>query len=367
MARPFSTPVLIVLLSVAGGIAGDGRLWARPAPEAFADLFAQYRSGNAEAAVDAFAKWSPARVDADAVLPDGVSDARSLAALAVLHTEAGMRNHTYGLFEADVPRELFLGFWGLEDVFEVHSFTAYRLIRDLAARAKKTRDEQLLTFCRRWYIVSVSYCMRWDRQCDDQLVERGEHDLDGEDDAEYLLLLGAREEGWLRHRDDAPKGPALGQYARWALKKALDLDPSLVEARMRLGRLYHMAGEDRDAQRELEQALAEARRGGHLFATHMAALTLGELHEEAGRMDRAIEFYRAAVESYPRGHTAAVALGQALVRTGQAAEGWSIARQMFATEGAEREAALDPYAIHRAAQYWQNASAVRALRETVRR
>jgi tetratricopeptide (TPR) repeat protein len=338
----------------------------------FETLFDTYRNGDAEGAVERFSRWEGDRVAEEARLPDGDDSAHALAALALFHTEAGMRNLTFGRYRDDTGMELHLGFWGLEDVFEPHSYRAYQLIQQLIGIAKARGDRNLLQFCKSWYIVSISYCMRWGYDCGEQLVERGEHEFDGEDDAEYLLLLGSRRSGGLRHQEPGDvmvRDMQLAdmQYARWAFQKALKKNPDLVEARMRFGRLLHFANEQIDAARELERALADARASNHLFAEHMAAFTLGELHEEADEMDEAIRYYRIAFDLYPRGHTAAIALGQALVRSGHGPEGWAIARDMFAGEGPGAAAALDPFAVYRFAQYWQSGSRVKAMREVVRR
>jgi hypothetical protein len=102
-----------------------------------------------------------------------------------------------------------------------------------------------------------------------------------------------------------------------------------------------------------------------VFAAHLSALFLGEIHEDKGRLKEAIPYYRQAVEIY-RGHTASVALGMALVRSGQRVEGWDLGRQMFGTKGPGTESLLDPWAIVRSAQYWQTASRITEMRKAVR-
>jgi tetratricopeptide (TPR) repeat protein len=167
---------------------------------------------------------------------------------------------------------------------------------------------------------------------------------------------------WQTH---GPIGPER-QTAEWAFRKVLELDPTMVEARLRLGRLLHMLDLDREAEEHLSRALEEGRAAKHLFVTHLAAFFLGELHEEAERMDDAIAHYRMALEVYPRAHTAALALGQALVRSGRPDEGWPAARSMFDGESRATPAPLDPYAIYRAAQHYQSASRVEQMRRMVR-
>jgi hypothetical protein len=83
-------------------------------------------------------------------------------------------------------------------------------------------------------------------------------------------------------------------------------------------------------------------------------------------MPAAIQFYRAALQTMPRSHSAAVALGQALVRSGNGIEGWRVARDMFGDEGLGVAPALDPWSIYRGGQYWQTASRVQAMRAVIR-
>jgi hypothetical protein len=98
---------------------------------------------------------------------------------------------------------------------------------------------------------------------------------------------------------------------------------------------------------------------------YLSGLFLGELIEHEGDLAGAIPYYRGAVASYPGAHTAAVALGQALVRTGLGETGWSAARTMFGDEGRGGTAVLDPWSVYRGAQYWQEASRLRLMREMV--
>jgi hypothetical protein len=360
--------VLTLLLGATLPLAAEPQ--ARPALDSagFAQLFDAYRHGDATAAVAAFSRWKEPRVKAEATLPPDVHDAPSLAALALFHTEAGMGNRTFGKFGEGTPDFLTLGNWGLEDVFEVHAYRSYRLIDDLIRRAKSEHDANLLTFCRSWYILAVSYCLRWNLACMEGLIEKGEYHF-GHDDPEFLLLLGSVKEPTVSRRSRTKymqMDVMLDQEAKWAFRRALKLDPRMPEARLRLGHMLHVMENDPDAQGELEHALRDATATHHLFATHLAALFLGELHDEAGRKEEALRYYQMAVDSY-RAHTASVALGQALALSGRTDEAWDVGRRMFGREGPGVEPLLDPWSIYMAAQYWQSASRVRSMRDVVRR
>jgi tetratricopeptide (TPR) repeat protein len=380
-----SMPRLFLLsaLLVAGtGVAGAPLDGQTPQPdESFQQLLDRYRNGDAEAAAIAFSAWPDARVDADARVPADATDAWALAALAVLHTDAGLRNDTFGRYRKGTPNFINLGSWGLESVFEVHSFTAYRLVEDLLARAKADDDARLLAFGRSWYILAVSYCLRWELDCAGGLFQKALHHFG--DDPEIRLLDGSAAEALMTGRSRGFLGIQLGsielgetstshgvfgaerQEAEWALRRALKLNPALVEARVRLGRTLYLLDRNEEARTELERASTDAHAERHLFATYLSGLFLGELAEHTGDLSGAIPYYRDAVASYPGAHTAAVALGQALVRTGLGETGWPAARAMFGDEGRGRAAVLDPWSIYRGAQYWQEASRIRLMREMV--
>jgi len=82
-------------------------------------------------------------------------------------------------------------------------------------------------------------------------------------------------------------------------------------------------------------------------------------------MDEAIRYYREAV-SLIRAHTASIALGQALIRTGQPEEGWLIGSRMFGREGTGAPPIPDPFVLYRYAQYWQIDERLTTMRQMVR-
>jgi tetratricopeptide (TPR) repeat protein len=155
------------------------------------------------------------------------------------------------------------------------------------------------------------------------------------------------------------------QEALWGFRSALSADPSLVEAHLRLGRLLHLIGQNVEARDHLERALAEGKDEHQPFVAYMAALFLGELDEHDGHFSAAIDRYREAVAASPGAHTANVALGGALLRSGSK-DGWEAARHMFDGESRMMPAPADPWIFYRYAQYWQAADRLRRMREQVR-
>ena len=347
---------------------------AQPRPltarSTFTDILAEYQLGDPRRAVEALGDWDEERVTREAVLPEGAAGLVAPAAVALLLTEAGMATRRFGHLKKDAVQAI-LGNWGLEKSFETHSYRAYTLIETLVEQALADDDAELMAWVKSWYILTTSYCREFASvtvRCSQGLLEKGLHYAD-KNDPEVMLWRGAMAEPpilarWrMKHEWSST---TYGHESRYWYKKALEKQPMMVEARMRLGRSLHVTQNDPDAVEVLERALADALSVNHVFAAHLAALSLGEIYEDQGRLREAIPYYRKAVEVH-RGHTASVALGMALVRTGQRAEGWEQGRLMFGTKGPGTTASLlDPWTIARSAQYWQSASRVEEMRKAVR-
>jgi tetratricopeptide (TPR) repeat protein len=335
----------------------------------FADILDEYQQGDPKRAVEVLSSWDEERLTLEAVVPEGAKGLVPPAAVALLLTEAGMASRRFGRIQND-SLQMSMGGWGLEKAFEVHSYRAYTLMEQLVDTAKANDDAELMAWVKSWYILTTSYCREFQSisvRCAEGLLEKGLHHAD-KNDPEVLLWRGAMAEPFIFSRwrlKNEFSDVGYGQESRHWFKKALEKQPMLVEARMRLGRSLHVTQNDPDAAEVLERALADALKVNHVFAAHLSALTLGEIHEDNGRLKQAIPYYRQAVDIY-RGHTASVALGMALVRTGQRLEGWQQGTLMFGTKGPDNESLLDPWTIVRSAQYWQTASRIEEMRKAVR-
>jgi tetratricopeptide (TPR) repeat protein len=355
-------------------------------PEALARLIDRYRNGDEDRTVSELAKWDPADVEAAWRKPTDADDPKHLASAAMLHTEAGFRTDTFGEIKKDAPKWELLAGWGAEDkdISEPHDRAAWAAINELYKRAKKANDAGMLAFVREWLILTTSYCLRWERLvCAGDLLVVGE--LRYKWDTQLLLLEGSTAEAamvvpglgaGMGMRFGNPKFPAVStshgvfhgeqQEVEFTLKRVLRQDPTVVEAHLRLGRTMYLLDRNHEAADELNLTLRQARASHHVFATYLSQLFLGQLREHQGDMPAAIQFYRAALQTMPRSHSAAVALGQALVRSGNGIEGWRVARDMFGDEGLGVAPALDPWSIYRGGQYWQTASRVQAMRAVIR-
>lgn len=81
------------------------------------------------------------------------------------------------------------------------------------------------------------------------------------------------------------------QEARHAYHQALELDPTLADAHVNLGRLYHQAKEHADAEAHYRAAARETP------DDPVAHFNLAVLLDELGRIEEAIQAYRCALEA----------------------------------------------------------------------
>src|SRR5262249_31553716 len=154
------------------------------------------------------------------------------------------------------------------------------------------------------------------------------------EDPQILLLAAVDAEASMGPFDARPVGVgpfdtlrrglfnhAIAYDAETLARRALTADPSLVEARLHLGRTIFMLGRDKDAQPELEQALRDATAAGKTAVAYLAALFLGDLHEEAGHATEAEQHYTQATQLQPLGASGWISLGRHRLLVGQD-DGW---------------------------------------------
>jgi tetratricopeptide (TPR) repeat protein len=128
------------------------------------------------------------------------------------------------------------------------------------------------------------------------------------------------------------------RQARSLFEEAIAADEGLAVARVHLGRVLWRLGEQEAARRMLEQVAA---RPAEPQAAHLAHLFLGRVHEDAGRLEAAVQQYRLALSLEPGAQAAAVALSYALRRAGDVAESRQVLRR--ALERAGQRAHREPY------------------------
>jgi tetratricopeptide (TPR) repeat protein len=190
---------------------------------------------------------------------------------------------------------------------------------------------------------------------------------------EVVLALGsASESAAVRQARIAPEqmlpisasGGGRLEHAGRLYEEALRLDPTLAEARVRLGRVLVARAFAGDAVAHLERARREAPEG---FLGYLAALFLGAAHEQRRSWDAAAECYRAALAEYPESQAAYLALGHVLEVSGRADEGWRTVRDMFGDALAPRNPERDPWWVYFDGQAWQTEHRLHQMREMIGR
>ena len=126
--------------------------------------------------------------------------------------------------------------------------------------------------------------------------------------------------------------------AQAALEKALKIQPSLLEAKVRLARVLAMKGDDGRAYSLLSEVLA-ARPSPPI--KYIASLLAGSVLERSKQLDPAARAYLDAILAVPDGQSAYLALANILHRSGQVTEAAEVVSRMFAR--GITNAAADPW------------------------
>jgi len=283
-------------------------------------LIALYREGDFESAAKSLAEyqrdWVQRATQEFAAL--GSDDPADLRAAALLHSETG----AYLRAQNDWVRGDF----------------HWNMARDLSALVESNpEDTSGRAFRSRW-LLAAGYYYQGELE-DSRAIAFLKHALRlSPKDAEIQLALGAvheavgalRRRGWPRYSapstnprrmHDELRARSLGRHqiseAEGFYREATRLDPALVEARLRLGRVQEQLGEGEEAQKELTWVL-EHTRDPYLLC--MAQLFLGALHEQNEDWSKATEAYRQAVAAKPDWQVTHLALSHALQRAGARGE-----------------------------------------------
>jgi len=289
---------LVVLLAPAGLAAQSGVL-----SPAYESVVRRYAAGDRQGAVANLADWPEGRlrdeftalralVQASLACPGGCGAANvwqriPIEAALMLHSDAAQEVRG----EGRLPR--------------LHESAAVEI-----ARLMK-QDPSRRTFARRWYEAMAGLAQgenRWGEAL--EWAERGLEDYP--DSAGMHLVLGSIEEtlgarlGFRAHLERAER----------ALRSAVAADPSLVEARLRLGRVCWRLGETTEARSFLQDVLD---RKPERETALLAHLFLGRLDEDAGRLDEATQAYEAALALDPSAQAARIALSHVRLRRGDTA------------------------------------------------
>lgn len=264
---------------------------ARPTLAFYQDLVQDYVEGHVEDAVATLITW---RADALAELAkkaDSLPGSLPRAAV-MLHTEAAMALRAGGQ-AGQAPMHLELARGIAEKAERDDAFRRDWLLAvgfELQARGELSQALPFFVECQGAFPGAAEACLA----------------------AGTVYEFSAFPDGLGGSR--VARAPAdLVHEAETEYRQALAIDPSLLEARLRLGRVLQRSGRPEEALGEL-QTVASASDGGATAA--LAHLFLGELLEHVGRMDEAAQQYRAALDLDPTLQPAGLALGGVLARRG---------------------------------------------------
>jgi tetratricopeptide (TPR) repeat protein len=299
----------------------------------------QYRDGDRVEAVKQFLSWTTARLEA---LAKGERKLDEAAA------EAGTPSPRRG-------PSTWIAAAVLLSTETLHEGGPYRPHFDLASLGirRLSHDRNASVFCRDWTTIMASWLLASGRLEEARrLAETVEPDGDG------LLLRASVADGIALRPPPAKTEASAAGRRRWdrpgllreaeqRYRLALSLDPTLVEAKVRLAWLLTHDGRVDEARPLLAAAHQDSQDG---YLTYLAALFLGRGCERQGRVDEARAWYEKASRVYPEGQTAYVALGHLLEAGGSPRDGWFRVLDMFGKgPGPQR----DPWWVYLDAQFWQ--------------
>ncbi len=236
-----------------------------------------------------------------------------------------------------------------------HEDAAFALARVLA------EDPEHRAFSSRFFVAMVGIAQgenRWTEAL--EWADRGLRATPGS--ADLLLARGAVEESIacrLPARTGGEPGPDRAsserragvhrdrtfreglERAQQALRSSVESDPSLLEARLRLGRVAWLLGDPAEARSALAKALEGGPQPDHAFLAH---LFLGRVLEDEGEHDAAARSYEAALALLPDAQSARVASSHLRLRQGDTAA----ARRDIETalRPAGRRKAADPFWLY---------------------
>lgn len=292
----------------------------------FASLFSEYRVGDADRAVERFKSWDARRIGREARLPSGPDEVWSMAALALFHYEAASAE---GSSAGRTHRERYRS-----------------IIADVVERAQlDARD--LRAFCRD-FLLAFGPADEWPwlyrTFLGDPIVTLAH--------GKWLEYWMPRIESTRGNEYGFMIGPIMeitshGKFGREApeaiatLRKTLEQAPEMVEARVRLGRVLWQLDRRDEAARELRQAMQEAA-GREPTMVYLAALFLGQVHEEQNLIEEAEQAYRGGLAAHPSGQVVPILLGRLLVAVGRGAEGWTTISKAMAAPSSS----VDPWTVY---------------------
>jgi tetratricopeptide (TPR) repeat protein len=363
-ARRCAAAVLAISLAAAGPVGTAGQDANSRLPAAYLTALASYRAGDLAAAfgkLQEMGELEVKEVTKRLMLPGvaaGANWPRLLTTAILLHTEAFLIRTEAGGAVAG-------------DTYILSARALVRLVLHLAQDGQPGIGERERTFVRDWYLLLVAYQhgraeIGWSRAYLDEALKSFPKDphltLARGSDHEMLSDLSA---GFIDHVDVA------GRFIRQSsvdaddelreairnIEQAVALEPGLMEARLRLGRLLYRRGDLDRAAKELEAArqlawLDELR--------YLALVFRGMVESARGSYDQADSTYTDALRLVPTGQTAAIAKAETAYLRGRVGEAAAI---MQATLQQAKKA--DPWWNYATGEYWHFEHRLELIRKYV--
>jgi tetratricopeptide (TPR) repeat protein len=305
------SPVVVFAVTVAGG-----RAVAAAGPDGLmathAEIIEKYRDDDRERAIREVAGWNAEfleRLTAEAAKTKALSPGSTavplwpprigLPAAVMLHTEAGL----YLNWQGD----------------GVGASRHWLMANTLAEMNPSTAEQQ--TFLRSWYrAFGLFFLGSYDADGSIRILKRGHERFP--DDVLLSQALGqaheargAYHDGKIRTRTGIANVVTTDLSAAESVyRDLLARDPSLGEARLRLGSVLEMSGRPGLALTEFRQAATVATAGHLRYLSHLFA---GNLLRHASRLVEAEAELRLALVAWPSGQAAALSLAETLHAMGK--------------------------------------------------
>jgi VWFA-related protein len=279
-----------------------------PSLEAYRTLLAHYRAGERESAITTLAKW-PRHASLETLFEDEVEATTA----AVLHTETALAQL------AEIARQSqFNQPWRLARAY--NEIVSDRLVIAEEQIEKRRRWPSGEGLYRDWLLAVGTGLQVYGlpfMEVSRGFLETCRRHFPG-DAAPRLALGSLHEMGSLlrqQYRDEDSRPPyqmeeGMARRAEKEYREALEIDPELPEAHLRLGRLLARRGRRDEAERELLKVLGQ--KGSNDTFRALAHLFLGDQRERSGKAQEALFHYQEAIRTAPQSRTSYVALSHAL-------------------------------------------------------
>jgi tetratricopeptide (TPR) repeat protein len=358
-------PLAGLALNVTGPVGTAGQSASERLPPAYLTALSNYRAGDLTAAFGNVKDLeAPDLTDITRRLmrPDAATASywpRLLTAAIMLHTEV------FFIRAEAHPAPAY-------DPYIRSAHSLVRLLIDAGRDGERGVGEAERIFARDWFLLLIAFQhgrseIGWSRAYIEEalklfpkdphvtLARGSDYEMLSDMRAGYLRTIDS--EGGLRGQSKVNPGRELEQAVRW-FEQAIALEPALVEARLRLGRVLLRRGEYDRAAKELDAARQSA---PWKELQYLALVFRGMVEAARGGYEGAESFYADARRMLPRGQTAAIASAEAAYLRGRVSEAAATIQATLLQRGKE-----DPWWVYISGEYWHFEGRLETLRKYVR-